>query len=527
MRHFVGPGHLPIRVKSFYYGARRNGVTAIPAIQEDTHDIEYEHKILSVRDRLLELQHDAARLESDAGSRAEQLAQVTRHAEIFLTDLPSFPVYLPPGDRTSAKEAMKLVAEPARLEDALEILGTHVERTGHNLGSSRFFAYIPSGGLYEAALADYLAAVTNRFSGVGYAAPGATRMEEVLLRWLAGVVGYPDTSEGDLTSGGSMAALSAVMAAREAFGIKSATVAERVVYLTSQTHHTFRKALHITGMGDSIIRELDLDAGYRMNPEALRRSIVADRAAGLSPWFVAASAGTTDLGAVDPLDEIADITEKEKLWFHVDAAYGGAFALCEEGKRRLKGLERSDSLILDPHKGFFLPGGLGVVLVRDGKKLFDAYHARGAYMQDMFHDTERSPCDYSAELTRPFRALRFWMPFKILGTAPFVAALEEKLLLAQYFHAQLADIDGIEAGPSPDLSIVTFRYVPNSGDADDANKKLVDAIRDDGRVFMTSTTMDGHYVIRMAILGYNSHLVDVDLALTVIRELVAENSTTV
>ena len=189
MRHFIGPGHLPIRVKSFYYGARRRGVAAIPAIQEDTHDIEYEHKILSFRDRLLELQHDAARLESDAGSRAEQLAQVTRHAETFLTELPSFPVYLPPGDRPSAKEAMKLAAEPARMEDALDILKTHVERTGHNLGSSRFFAYIPSGGLYEAALADYLAAVTNRFSGVGYAAPGATRMEEVLLRWLAGVVG--------------------------------------------------------------------------------------------------------------------------------------------------------------------------------------------------------------------------------------------------------------------------------------------------------------------------------------------------
>ena len=204
------------------------------------------------------------------------------------------------------------------------------------------------------------------------------------------------------------------------------------------------------------------------------------------------------------MDELADIAEKEALWFHVDAAYGGAFALCEEGKSRLKGLERSDSLILDPHKGFFLPGGVGVVLVRDGSKLFDAYHARGTYMQDMENDNERSPCDYSAELTRPFRALRFWLPFKMLGTAPFVAALEEKLLLAQYFYEQLAGIDGIAAGPPPDLSIVTFRYVPDSGDADAFNKRLVKAIRDDGRVFLTSTTVDDHYVIRMAILGYNT-----------------------
>lgn len=416
---------------------------------------------------------------------------------------------------------MKLSTAPASLSDALAIFGEHVERSGHNLGSSRFFAYIPSGGLYEAALADFLAAITNRYAGVGYASPGATRMEHTLLRWLADVVGYPATSEGDLTSGGSMAALSAVMAAREAFGIRSATVASRVVYLTSQTHHTFRKALHITGMGDCVIRELETDSGYRMVPAALQDSISSDRANGLDPWFIAASAGTTNIGSVDPLDDIADIAEREGLWFHVDAAYGGAFALCDAGKARLKGLERSDSLILDPHKGFFLPGGVGVVLVRDGSKLFDAYHARGTYMQDMFDDTERSPCDYSAELTRPFRALRFWLPFKILGIAPFVAALEEKLLLAQYFYDQINAIVGIDAGQPPDLSIVTFRFVPESGDVNDFNRRLVKAIRDDGRVFLTSTTVNDHFVIRMAILGYNTHIEDVDLALSVIKEMIA------
>jgi aromatic-L-amino-acid/L-tryptophan decarboxylase len=466
----------------------------------------------------------AAPLESDAATRADELAKVAQHADSFLQDLPSLPVYTPSGDRSRAFEAMKLAPTPAPLDQALEILSEQVERAGQHIGSSRFFAYIPSGGLYEAALADYLAAVSNRFSGVGFASPGATRMEEILLRWLAGVVGYPETSEGDLTSGGSMAALSALMAAREAFDIKSSTVAERVVYLTSQTHHTFRKALHIIGMGDCVVRDIETDAGYRMQPIVLRDTIAADRAEGLSPWLVAASAGTTNIGAVDPLDEIAAVTRQENLWLHVDAAYGGAFALCDEGKRRLKGLEQSDSLILDPHKGFFLPGGIGVVLVRDGSKLFDAYHARGTYMQDMFHDTERSPCDFSAELTRPFRALRFWLPLKMFGTAPFTAALEEKLLLAQYFYQQVASIDGIHTGPPPDLSIVTFRYVPASGNADNFNKRLVEAIRDDGRLFLTSTTMDDQYVIRLAVLGYNTHLDDVDTALTVIREMIAQVS---
>ena len=474
--------------------------------------------------RLQELRELARPLESDAASRAADLAKVAQHGESFLEQLPTRPVYVPPGDRSKSIEAMQFSSSPAPLEDALAILSEHVDGIGHNLGSSRFFAYIPSGGLYQAALADYLAAVSNRYSGVGYASPGATRMEEMLLRWLAGVVGYPDTSEGDLTSGGSMAAVSAVMAARESFAIKSRDVADRVVYLTSQTHHTFRKALHITGMGDCVIRELATDDGFRMSSAALQETISADRAKGLLPWFVAASAGTTDVGAVDPLDEIADIAEQEQAWFHVDAAYGGAFALCDEGKRRLKGLDRSDSLILDPHKGFFLPGGLGVVLVRDGSKLFNAYHARGTYMQDMLQDTERSPCDLSPELTRPFRALRFWLPFKVLGTAPFAAALEEKLLLAQYFHERISEFEGIEAGPPPDLSIVTFRYVPETGSADEFNKRLVDALRDDGRIFLTSTTMAGRYTIRLAVLGYNTHLQAIETALTAISEQIAELS---
>lgn len=477
---------------------------------------------MSLRDRLFELQRRSASLESDAQSRSADLAKVARHAEAFLEALPSRPVYVPPNDRAEALRALSVDADASSLDHALATLNTYVDNIGHNLGSGRFFAYIPSGGLYESALGDYLSAVTNRYSGVGYASPGASRMEEALLRWLAGVVGYPDTSNGDLTSGGSMAAVSAVIAAREDRGVRSRTVERQVVYLTSQTHHTFRKALHITGMGDCVVREVAMDGSFRMQPRALQDTIAADRQAGLNPWFIAATGGTTDIGAVDPLDDIADIAERENVWFHVDAAYGGAFALCGEGKQRLRGLERSDSLILDPHKGFFLPCGVGVVLVRDGRKLFDAYHARGVYMQDMAHDTERSACDVSPELTRPFRALRFWLPFKVLGSAPFAAALEEKLLLARYFHERIGEIPGIETGPPPDLSIVTFRYVPDSGGADDFNRRLVDAIRDDGRVFLTSTTMNDRYTIRMAVLGYNTHLEDVDIALDVIAEKIAE-----
>lgn len=475
-------------------------------------------------ERLRELRRRASPLESGQATRSDRLAAVARHGEAFLEAMPSQPVYKPRGDRSEALEAMQITDTPAELDHILHLLDRYVDNVGYHLGSPRFFAYIPSGGLYESALADYHAAVINPYSGVGFSAPGAARMEEALLRWLSDLVGYPPSAGGDLASGGSMAATSAIIAARETAAIRSRNVARHVVYLTVSTHHTFRKALHVAGLGDAVVRQIPLDERQRMRPDALLKQVRADKLAGLTPWLVAASAGATDTGAIDPLPRIADIARDEGLWFHVDAAYGGAFALCREGRRRLEGLEQSDSLILDPHKGFFLPCGIGVVLVRDGAKLYSAFHARGTYMQDVSEDTERSPCDLSPELTRPFRALRFWLPFKLFGTAPFAAALEEKLLLAEYCHEQLARMPGIEVGPPPDLSVVTFRYLPETGDADDFNRRLVTAIRDDGRAFLSSTTIDGKFTIRLAILGHNSHREHVDTALEVVAEKTEELS---
>jgi len=471
-----------------------------------------------ITDRLATLKALAQRLEISASDRAAALDQAGVHVERFLASLPTRAIYAPAGPREEALRAFAIAETPDSLEAALHMVERYVDGIGHNLGSSRFFAYIPSGGLYESALADFLAAVSNRYSGVGAAAPGATRMEDAMLTWLAGVIGYPESAEGDLTSGGSMATLSAVVTAREAQDIRSGEVPSSVVYMTAHTHHTFGKALHVAGVGECAVRKIPCDDGLRMNVRALGETILKDKDAGMRPWLIAATAGTTDAGAVDPLDAIADLAAEFDVWMHVDAAYGGAFALCDEGARRLSGLERSDSLVLDPHKGFFLPCGIGVVLVRDGQKLYDAYHARGTYMQDVAGDTERSPCDYSAELTRPFRALRFWLPFKVHGSQAFAAALEEKLLLAQYFYDEVAKIPGIEVGPRPDLSIVTFRLRPDVGDANEASKALVEAIRKDGRVFLTSTTIEGRFILRMAILTYSTHLEDVDLALQAIRE---------
>ena len=472
----------------------------------------------SIVDRLRELQAVAADLETASAERQASLERIGAHSEDFYAELGRRPVYQEPGDRNEALQslAVREAAEP--IDDTLNTLHRYVDGIGHNLGSSTFFAYIPSGGLYEAALADYLAAVSNRYAGVAYAAPGAARLEESLLRWLADVVGYPAGAQGDFTSGGSVAALSAIVVAREAHGVHGALTAQSVVYMTRHMHHTFQKALHVAGVGNCIVRYIADDDSNRMRIDRLQEAIAADTAAGLSPWLIAATAGTTDTGSIDPLHELADVARDNGLWLHVDAAYGGAFALCDEGRKRLDGIERSDSMILDPHKGMFLPGGIGVVLVRNGKKMFDAFHARGTYMQDISEDGDRSPCDYSPELTRPFRALRLWLPLRMKGVAPFRAALEEKLLLAQYAHQQLSRMPGVETQAPPDLSICTFRCVPSSGDINEFNRRLVKAIADDGRIFLTSTTIGENFVIRLAILGYNTHLESVDLALSVIEE---------
>lgn len=478
---------------------------------------------MQLRNRLAQLRDTAGQLELDAAQRAEQLDAIVRYGESFIETLEEQPAYMPDQGERAGAEQLLFDEAPGDMDTALALLREHVDTSGAHIGSSRFLAYIPSGGLYTAALGDYLASVTNRYAGVQFSAPGVARFERMLVRWLADIVDYPADASGDLTSGGSIAALSAVVAAREAHAIKSVDVPLTVVYLTTLTHHSIIKAIGIAGLGECIFRTIGLDAVYRMDATALETRIEADKKAGLQPWLILATAGTTDRGTVDPLPVIAEIAERYQLWMHIDAAYGGAFAICEEGKRRLAGLAAASSLVLDPHKGFFLPFGTGAVLVRDGANLRNAFRVRGAYMQDT-HSTvgeDLSACDISPELSRPFRGLRMWLPLKLFGLAPFRAALEEKLLLAEYFHQEIGRIDGFEVGPTPDLSIVTFRYLPKSGDANDFNHKLVEQLREDGRIFLSSTMIDETFVIRLAVLGHNTHIDAIDLALEALQDKVA------
>jgi glutamate/tyrosine decarboxylase-like PLP-dependent enzyme len=451
------------------------------------------------------------------------LDKVRDYAEFFLAGLPAARAYTKDEGRPGLSIA-PIGEASASMASLLELLRSEVDTTGINSASAGQLGYIPGGGLFPSALGDYLADISNRYSGVSFAGPGAARMEQMLVEWMCRLVGYPDTAGGDLTSGGSLATLSALVTARDASNIGPREIADACVYLTGQAHHCIGKALHIAGLKDVHKRLAPMDKRHRMDVSALQQMIESDRNQGLNPWLVVASAGTTDTGAVDPIVEIARVAKQHDLWFHLDAAYGGFFMLCEEGRERLQGLEMADSIVLDPHKGLCLPYGSGAVLIKDRRLLAEsnAYHAD--YMQDAKHADNNpgaalSPADLSLELTRPFRGPRMWLPLKLFGLKPFRASLAEKIWLARYFHQQLSRVDGFETGPYPDLSIVTYRYLPKSGDANAFNKRLLDAVLEDGRVFISSTLIDGRFTLRLAILNFRTHRATIDYTLELLEQL--------
>ena len=453
-------------------------------------------------------------LEPDAGERRRLGAEVLEHALAYLEALPELP------SNNSWDEVFAQSLDPEFTEagresaELLSYFGQCVNRPGFTTASPRFMAYIPGGGLFHSALGDFLAAVSNKYSGFASASPGAVRIENACCDWMARVIGYPETSAGTLTSGGSMANLTAIVAAREAGDPDGGGA----IYLTRFAHHCVDKALHIAGRGRAPKRLIETDDRCRMDAAALNQAIERDMADGVRPWLVIASAGTIDNGSIDPLADIAGVCERHGLWLHVDGAYGGLFALCDEGRRKLRGIERADSVALDPHKTLFLPYGTGAALVRDGELLLKAFAAHADYITPLGESgVGPSPADLSPELTRHFRALRLWLPLQIAGLAAFRAAQQEKLALARYFHARLAELPGFDAGPPPDLSVVAFRYLPHDGDADLASERLLQHLQQEGRVMLSGTRIDGRYYLRCAILSFRTHVEHVDEVIDALR----------
>lgn len=399
------------------------------------------------------------------------------------------------------------------LEEVLQLIHEELDEKGLKASSGGHMAYIPGGGLFPSGLADLIAAICNYYSGAFYVAPGAVRIENILIRWVGEMIGYdPKICQGNLSSGGSYAGLIAMHTAREHLKISSRDIPQTVIYLSQQTHHALEKALKVIGMKEAIYRKVPMDEDFRMIPGELEALIQEDLAKGLKPAILIGSMGTTDVGAVDPLDKLADISEKYGLWFHADAAYGGFFMLLEEFKQKYPGLSRTDSMVIDPHKGLFMPWGTGMVVVRDGKKLLNTFASDAAYLQDLIEDDiEYSPSDLSPELTRHFRGLRVWLPLQLFGVDSFKAALREKLLLTQYAFHRFQQMEGIELPLQPQLTVILFRSLAPVEDTNAFNQKLIKAILEDGRVFISSTKIDGKIYLRLTILHFRTHLEEVKL----------------
>jgi glutamate/tyrosine decarboxylase-like PLP-dependent enzyme len=406
--------------------------------------------------------------------------------------------------------------EPKKMDDLIDVFRKQVDQPALNAASGGHLAYIPGGGVFPTAIGDYLASVTNNYSGVFFASPGAVRMENMLIRWMCSIMGYPENALGNLTSGGSIANLIAIVTARDVKAIKAAKVEKSVIYITEQVHHSIQKAIRIAGLDEAVLRYLPVDEHYRMDVDALQENIAKDKAQGLYPFLLVASAGTTDVGSIDPLDRLADVAEEHDLWYHIDAAYGGFFVLTEEIKPHYKGIERSDSITIDPHKGLFLAYGTGAVLIKNVEALERTHQYSANYMQDVIGDMmEPSPANLSPELTKHFRGMRMWLPLQLFGVSPFRAALQEKIWLCRYFYEEVQKL-GFEVGPYPELSVAIYRYIPEEGDANAFNAKLVENIRKDGRVFLSSTTINETFWIRIAVLSFRSHKRIIDTCLEVL-----------
>ena len=467
--------------------------------------------------KILALEDESKQLEPNREVRLSWEHKVQAYAQNFLDEIHNLKAYIPGGENDNSLKDFNIQEDGRPIEALIELIDNQVDHYGINPASGAHFGYIPGGGLYPTALGDYLADVSNRYAGIFYASPGAVKMENLLIRWMCDLIGFPSNSLGNLTSGGSIANLIGIVTARDAKEIEPRRIESSCIYLAEQVHHSILKALRIAGLQKAIIRQVKMNEQYRMDSHDLARQIAADREEGLTPFLAIASFGTTDVGAVDPIDEIASICEANELWLHVDAAYGGFFLMSDAIKSKLKGVERADSVSIDPHKGLFLSYGSGAVIIKDVKAAYNTHHYIANYMQDAIADFEElSPADLSPELTRHFRGLRMWLPMQLFGLKPLRACIEEKLWLCRYFYQKIQTL-GFEVGPEPDLSVCIYRYVPDNKDANKFNEALTKLIQHQGDIFVSSTMIDGVFWLRMAIVSFRSHLSHVNQALELLN----------
>jgi aromatic-L-amino-acid/L-tryptophan decarboxylase len=427
----------------------------------------------------------------------------------------------PASDNDVSPELLAEVGKPPPLDgQPLETLLNTVRRAGaasYETAGPSYLAYIPGGGLYSAALGEFLAAGLNRYTGRSGPAPACVALEESVLRWMCDLFALPPGSQGLLTTGGSLSNLIAVATARTRHAEGRIHLA--TVYVGEHAHGSMIKAARTAGITRDCVRVIGSTPDLRMDPERLCRQLEEDRRAGFLPVCISAAAGTTNTGTVDPLSEVAAVAKAAGVWFHVDAAYGGFFQLTERGRERLAGIDRADSITLDPHKSLFLPFGTGALVTRSADALRHAFGEKADYLQDLGEADALPDFDtLSPELTREWRGLRLWLPLHLHGVNAFRQQLDEKLDLAGMAYEKLATNDRVEVPWRPDLTVIPFRL----RDADnEAQRRFLTRINASQRVLLSSTLLGGETWLRLAILSLRTHEDRVQEALEIIHRATA------
>ena len=434
--------------------------------------------------------------------------------------------------KTTAAIDSELSSDGVPLEQLLNECRTIMDLSRHN-GHPRFFGYVASPSTPIGAYADLIASALNANITCWRSGPAGTELEQIAVRWLGGLIHYDRDAKGLLTSGGSMANLIALLiASRRKAG---AAIAHQglwnggpplTVYASEEVHMSIPKAADILGFGRNHVRLIPCDDRQRVRVDLLRKQIELDLSEGLRPFCVVGNAGTVNTGAIDPLAEIANIAVDFDLWFHVDGAYGAPGILDERKTELFAGLDRADSVSLDPHKWLYVPVDAGCLLFRDAAAARAAFSTEDAdYIKTHGYADEEAFAfwDYGVELSRRFRALKVWLTLQYYGSSRIAKAISEDIELAQYLAETVSHADDFELLAPVELSIVCFRYVPvgdmSDVELDKLNERIMEHVQKSGRAYLSNATVNGRFALRACITNFRTTKSDIEETIEVIREV--------
>ncbi len=438
----------------------------------------------------------------------------------YLRRLPDLPVaHTHTPAQTRAAVAHAVPDDPQDDDELLAALRQMVFEYSTQTGHGGYMAFISGAGTVPGAPASLLAAGINQNAGGWPLGPAAAELETLVLSWFAQRLGLPADSSGAFVTGGATANLMALTVARDTLAgwdVRRDGVAAGpplAVYASDDAHETVDRAADILGLGTAMVRRITTDGRLRMRPDALTAAVERDLAGGVRPLCVVGTAGTTELGAVDPLAELGEIARRHGCWFHVDAAYGGPAAMVDDLRHRFAGIERADSVTCDPHKWMNIPISSSLVLFRDPARQLASFTLRPDYAQldaeleqDMVLRYQSTP-----QFTRPFDALPVWVSLMAHGWSAFAGRIQHDIELARWLHHLVSDHDELEALADPELSIVCFRYVPPAGadplteaELDALNEQILYAVQRAGLVHPSNAVVRGRYAIRACLINYRT-----------------------